>query len=100
MEGTAWPGAGVVELWDIHSQVFTETKHRTYVYQASDTGATSRWGVTGSGLCVLPMPWTGGGMLVQRNLQSHLVCPSLVVARDLTAPTSPQGGVRAVTWEG
>uniref|UniRef100_A0A673TIF7 Obscurin n=1 Tax=Suricata suricatta TaxID=37032 RepID=A0A673TIF7_SURSU len=40
LEGTAWPGAGTVELWDIHSQVFTETTHRTYVYQASDTGAT------------------------------------------------------------
>ncbi|XP_078308594.1 obscurin isoform X39 [Panthera onca] len=40
MEGTAWPGAGAVDLWDIHSQVFMETTHRTYVYQASDTGAT------------------------------------------------------------
>ncbi|KAF3815626.1 hypothetical protein GH733_016518 [Mirounga leonina] len=39
MEGTAWPGAGTVELWDVHSQVFTETTHRTYVYQASNTAA-------------------------------------------------------------
>uniref|UniRef100_A0A8C3YS51 Obscurin n=1 Tax=Catagonus wagneri TaxID=51154 RepID=A0A8C3YS51_9CETA len=39
MEGAAWPGAGATELWDIHSHVFTETTHRTYVYQASDTGA-------------------------------------------------------------
>ncbi|XP_055284682.1 obscurin isoform X20 [Moschus berezovskii] len=37
MEGTAWPGAG--ELWDVHSHVFTETTHRTYVYQTSDTPA-------------------------------------------------------------
>lgn len=42
MEGTAWPGAGAVPLWDIHSQVFMETTHRTYVYQASDAAATSR----------------------------------------------------------
>lgn len=42
MEGTAWPGAGAVPLWDIHSQVFMETSHRTYVYQASDAAATSR----------------------------------------------------------
>lgn len=42
MEGTAWPGAGAVPLWDVHSQVFTETTHRTYVYQTSDTAATSR----------------------------------------------------------
>ncbi|EFB23668.1 hypothetical protein PANDA_020642 [Ailuropoda melanoleuca] len=40
LEGPAWPGAGAVELWDVHSQVFTETTHRTYVYQASDTAAT------------------------------------------------------------
>ncbi|XP_044942911.1 obscurin isoform X13 [Mustela putorius furo] len=40
MEGTAWPGAGAVPLWDIHSQVFMETTHRTYVYQASDAAAT------------------------------------------------------------
>uniref|UniRef100_A0A452G6J3 non-specific serine/threonine protein kinase n=1 Tax=Capra hircus TaxID=9925 RepID=A0A452G6J3_CAPHI len=39
MEGTAWPGAG--ELWDVHSHVFTETTHRTYVYQTSDTPAAS-----------------------------------------------------------
>ncbi|XDA76184.1 hypothetical protein R6Z07M_006299 [Ovis aries] len=39
MEGTAWPGAG--ELWDIHSHVFTETTHRTYVYRTSDTPAAS-----------------------------------------------------------
>ncbi|XP_044772968.1 obscurin [Neomonachus schauinslandi] len=39
MEGTAWPGAGTVELWDVHSQVFTETTRRTYVYQASNTAA-------------------------------------------------------------
>lgn len=42
MEGPAWPGAG--ELWDVHSHVFTETTHRTYVYQTSDTPAASRWG--------------------------------------------------------
>eukprot|EP00071_Canis_lupus_P023364 XP_013974430.1 obscurin isoform X7 [Canis lupus familiaris] len=41
MEGAAWLGAGAGELWDIHSHVFMETTHRTYVYQASDTGATS-----------------------------------------------------------
>ncbi|CAK7307082.1 OBSCN [Vulpes lagopus] len=40
MEGAAWLGAGAGELWDIHSHVFMETTHRTYVYQASDTGAT------------------------------------------------------------
>uniref|UniRef100_A0A480QS83 Obscurin isoform IC n=1 Tax=Sus scrofa TaxID=9823 RepID=A0A480QS83_PIG len=40
MEGAAWPEAGATELWDIHSHVFTETTHRTYVYQASDMGAT------------------------------------------------------------
>ncbi|XP_040478675.1 obscurin-like [Ursus maritimus] len=40
LEGPAWPGAGAVELWDVHSQVFAETTHRTYVYQASDTAAT------------------------------------------------------------
>ncbi|XP_030895263.1 obscurin [Leptonychotes weddellii] len=40
MEGTAWPGAGTVELWDVHSQVFTETTQRTYVYQASSTAAS------------------------------------------------------------
>ncbi|XP_040097221.1 obscurin isoform X4 [Oryx dammah] len=39
MEGTAWPGVG--ELWDVHSHVFTETTHRTYVYQTSDTPAAS-----------------------------------------------------------
>ncbi|MXQ93369.1 hypothetical protein E5288_WYG021102 [Bos mutus] len=39
MEGAAWPGAG--ELWDVHSHVFTETTHRTYVYQTSDTPAAS-----------------------------------------------------------
>lgn len=80
MEGTAWPGAGAVDLWDIHSQVFMETTHRTYVYQASDMGATSRRGLSGSCLCVLPVPWTGGGTLVQRNLKSHLACPSLAGA--------------------
>ncbi|XP_046522205.1 obscurin isoform X1 [Equus quagga] len=40
MEGTVWPGAGAAELWDVHSHVFTETTHRTYVYQTSDAGAT------------------------------------------------------------
>ncbi|XP_045855646.1 obscurin [Meles meles] len=40
MEGTAWPGAGAVPLWDIHNQVFMETTHRTYVYQASGAAAT------------------------------------------------------------
>ncbi|XP_061044997.1 obscurin-like [Eubalaena glacialis] len=40
MEGAACPRAGATELWDIHSHVFTETKHRTYVYQASDMCAT------------------------------------------------------------
>ncbi|KAJ8787375.1 hypothetical protein J1605_023035 [Eschrichtius robustus] len=40
MEGAACPRAGATELWDIHSHVFTETKHRTFVYQASDMCAT------------------------------------------------------------
>ncbi|XP_022419029.2 obscurin isoform X4 [Delphinapterus leucas] len=40
MEDAACPRAGATELWDIHSHVFTETKHRTYVYQASDMYAT------------------------------------------------------------
>lgn len=79
MEGTAWPGAGTVELWDVHSQVFTETTHRTYVYQASDTAAASRLHVCS------PCPGLGGGALVQRKLQSHLACPGLAVAGGLTA---------------
>lgn len=54
MEGTVWPGAGAAELWDVHSHVFTETTHRTYVYQTSDAGATSRQGP--SGLRV-PLGW-------------------------------------------
>ena len=53
MEGPAWPGAG--ELWDVHSHVFTETTHRTYVYQTSDTPAASRWGPGRSHVC-LPCP--------------------------------------------
>lgn len=53
MEGTAWPGAG--ELWDIHSHVFTETTHRTYVYRTSDTPAASRWG-PGRSHVSLPCP--------------------------------------------
>lgn len=48
VEGVAWPGTGATtEFWDIQSHVFMETTHQTYVYQASDSGTTSR-------LCVWP----------------------------------------------
>lgn len=39
VEDAAWPGTGATELWDVQSHVFTETTHRTYVYQASDSDA-------------------------------------------------------------
>ncbi|XP_066122285.1 obscurin isoform X2 [Saccopteryx bilineata] len=40
MENVAWPGTGPTELWDVCSQVVTETVHRTYVYPASNVGDT------------------------------------------------------------
>ncbi|XP_032951653.1 obscurin isoform X4 [Rhinolophus ferrumequinum] len=39
VEAAAWPGTRATEFWDVQSHVFTETTHRTYVYQASDSGA-------------------------------------------------------------
>nr|XP_019585378.1 PREDICTED: obscurin [Rhinolophus sinicus] len=41
VEAAAWSGTGATELWDVQSHVFTETTHRTYVYQASDSGAAT-----------------------------------------------------------
>ncbi|KAM4861683.1 obscurin [Thomomys bottae] len=40
VEGTAWAGTGTGQLlWDVHSQVITETTQKTYLYQAMDTSA-------------------------------------------------------------
>lgn len=90
MEGAACPRAGATELWDIHSHVFTETKHRTYVYQASNMYATRRWGPGTLHVCP-PCPGQGG-TFAWRGLQSHLACPSLTVARGPAPPlpVSPQ----------
>lgn len=89
MEGAAWPEAGATELWDIHSHVFTETTHRTYVYQASDMGATSKWGPSRFHMAAVP---GGRRIFAWRGLKSHLACPSLAIARAPAAPlpVSPQ----------